>query len=280
MSWRLKIVHTTRFAYDSAAHASYNEARLTPPTLLTQTTLESRIEIEPAAPVYRYHDYWAHARVGVRPRRRALRTRRHRHQHRRDHDARTAPRAVDQLARAAAPHHHRPVRRVPRADHPHGGRRRTCRRGARACARPVAERDRLADLVLDTRRGRIRARLDRRADQCARSVAPPPRRLPRHRPPLCRPAAALRHSGPLRLGLRAPQARCGRSARQSKARAMRGSNGGTAIGSATMSPMTSPSASNMLWLLEVATMAMSRRSKAFTRAGRRVGLASPSKSPG
>ena len=58
MSWRLKIVHTTRFAYDSAAHASYNEARLTPPTLLTQTTLESRIEIEPPAPVYRYHDYW------------------------------------------------------------------------------------------------------------------------------------------------------------------------------------------------------------------------------
>jgi transglutaminase-like putative cysteine protease len=59
MSWRLKIVHTTRFAYDSVAHASYNEARLTPPTLLTQTTLESRIEIEPPAPIYRYHDYWA-----------------------------------------------------------------------------------------------------------------------------------------------------------------------------------------------------------------------------
>ncbi|HZV24710.1 MAG TPA: transglutaminase N-terminal domain-containing protein, partial [Acidothermaceae bacterium] len=58
MSWRLKIVHTTRFAYDSVAHASYNEARLTPPTLLTQTTLESRVEIEPAAPLYRYHDYW------------------------------------------------------------------------------------------------------------------------------------------------------------------------------------------------------------------------------
>ena len=58
MSWRLKIVHTTRFAYDSVAHASYNEARLTPPTLLTQTTLESRVEIEPAAPLYRYYDYW------------------------------------------------------------------------------------------------------------------------------------------------------------------------------------------------------------------------------
>ena len=58
MSWRLKVVHTTRFAYATAAHASYNEARLTPPTLPSQTTLESRIEIEPTAPVYRYHDYW------------------------------------------------------------------------------------------------------------------------------------------------------------------------------------------------------------------------------
>jgi transglutaminase-like putative cysteine protease len=58
VSWRLKVVHTTRFAYATTAHASYNEARLTPPTLPSQTTLESRIEIEPTAPLYRYHDYW------------------------------------------------------------------------------------------------------------------------------------------------------------------------------------------------------------------------------
>jgi transglutaminase-like putative cysteine protease len=59
MAWRLRVVHTTRFHYETAAHASYNEARLTPPTLLTQTTLESRIDIEPPTAVYRYHDYWA-----------------------------------------------------------------------------------------------------------------------------------------------------------------------------------------------------------------------------
>jgi len=59
MAWRLRVVHTTRFAYETSAHASYNEARLTPPTLLTQTTLESRIDIEPPTAVYRYHDYWA-----------------------------------------------------------------------------------------------------------------------------------------------------------------------------------------------------------------------------
>jgi transglutaminase-like putative cysteine protease len=58
MSWRMQVVHTTRFAYESAAHASYNEARLTPPTLLTQTTLETGIAIDPPTPMYRYLDYW------------------------------------------------------------------------------------------------------------------------------------------------------------------------------------------------------------------------------
>lgn len=58
VTWRLQIVHATRFVYEATAHASYNEARLTPPTLPTQTTLDSRLEVEPAAPIYRYHDYW------------------------------------------------------------------------------------------------------------------------------------------------------------------------------------------------------------------------------
>jgi transglutaminase-like putative cysteine protease len=58
MTWRLQIRHTTRFSYGSKANASYNEARLTPLTLPSQTTLESRIEVEPAATIYRYHDYW------------------------------------------------------------------------------------------------------------------------------------------------------------------------------------------------------------------------------
>jgi transglutaminase-like putative cysteine protease len=58
MTWRLQIKHTTRFSYGSKANASYNEARLTPLTLPSQTTLESRIEVEPAASLYRYHDYW------------------------------------------------------------------------------------------------------------------------------------------------------------------------------------------------------------------------------
>ena len=58
MTWLLQIKHTTRFTYGTKANASYNEARLTPLTLPSQTTLESRIEVEPNATIYRYHDYW------------------------------------------------------------------------------------------------------------------------------------------------------------------------------------------------------------------------------
>jgi transglutaminase-like putative cysteine protease len=58
MTWLLQIKHTTRFTYGTKANASYNEARLTPLTLPSQTTLESRIEVEPGATIYRYHDYW------------------------------------------------------------------------------------------------------------------------------------------------------------------------------------------------------------------------------
>jgi transglutaminase-like putative cysteine protease len=58
MSWRLRIRHVTGFSYDGTAHASYNEARVTPLTLPGQTTLYSHLDIHPAATTYRYWDYW------------------------------------------------------------------------------------------------------------------------------------------------------------------------------------------------------------------------------
>jgi transglutaminase-like putative cysteine protease len=58
MSWRLRIRHVTGFAYPGPVLASYNEARLTPMTLPTQTTLFSQVEVTPAAATWRYHDYW------------------------------------------------------------------------------------------------------------------------------------------------------------------------------------------------------------------------------
>jgi transglutaminase-like putative cysteine protease len=55
---RLGIVHSTGYHYPGAVLASYNEARMTPLTTPTQTTLDSRVEVAPSATTYRYWDYW------------------------------------------------------------------------------------------------------------------------------------------------------------------------------------------------------------------------------
>ena len=59
--WRLQVVHRTRFSYSGPVRSSYNEARLTPENSARQTTLRSRVEIEPAATAYAYRDYWGTA---------------------------------------------------------------------------------------------------------------------------------------------------------------------------------------------------------------------------
>lgn len=58
MTMRMRVVHTTRYAYESPVTYSYNEARLTPRTTSTQTALESRVYTEPATSALRYQDYW------------------------------------------------------------------------------------------------------------------------------------------------------------------------------------------------------------------------------
>ena len=58
MGWRLRIRHITGFSYAGTAHASYNEARMTPMTLPQQTTLHSVVDIQPSAATWRYIDYW------------------------------------------------------------------------------------------------------------------------------------------------------------------------------------------------------------------------------
>jgi transglutaminase-like putative cysteine protease len=59
--WRLQVVHRTRFHYSGPVRSSYNEARLTPENSARQTTLRSRVEIEPAATAFAYRDYWGAA---------------------------------------------------------------------------------------------------------------------------------------------------------------------------------------------------------------------------
>ncbi|WP_277424517.1 transglutaminase N-terminal domain-containing protein [Mycobacterium avium] len=56
--WRLRVVHTTGYAYQSPVTASYNEARLTPRSNNRQNVILNRVETIPATRSYRYIDYW------------------------------------------------------------------------------------------------------------------------------------------------------------------------------------------------------------------------------
>lgn len=59
--WRLRVVHTTGYAYQSPVTASYNEARLTPRSNSRQNVILNRVETIPATRSYRYIDYWGTA---------------------------------------------------------------------------------------------------------------------------------------------------------------------------------------------------------------------------
>lgn len=57
-SWRLAIRHETVVEYDGAAHASYNELRMTPLTNAGQSTLNHHVELHPRTTLWEYIDYW------------------------------------------------------------------------------------------------------------------------------------------------------------------------------------------------------------------------------
>ena len=58
MSWRIAVRHRTGYRYAGPVQASYNEARLTPPSLDGQRTLQAALAITPAVRPLRYVDYW------------------------------------------------------------------------------------------------------------------------------------------------------------------------------------------------------------------------------
>ncbi len=58
MTWRIRVRHSSGFRYAEPVQASYNEARITPQSTPSQITLASAVDILPAAPPYRYWDYW------------------------------------------------------------------------------------------------------------------------------------------------------------------------------------------------------------------------------
>jgi transglutaminase-like putative cysteine protease len=59
--WRMRVVHSTGYAYRTPVTASYNEARLTPRSDSRQNVIINRVETAPATRSYRYVDYWGTA---------------------------------------------------------------------------------------------------------------------------------------------------------------------------------------------------------------------------
>ena len=55
---QLRVVHTTGFSYTGEVEASFNEARMTPPSGPDQLTVLNRVEISPSAWTQTYTDYW------------------------------------------------------------------------------------------------------------------------------------------------------------------------------------------------------------------------------
>ncbi len=58
MTWRIGIRHVTGYEYERSVTSSYNEARITPISNDRQLVLESKVEVLPAAVIYRYWDWW------------------------------------------------------------------------------------------------------------------------------------------------------------------------------------------------------------------------------
>jgi transglutaminase-like putative cysteine protease len=56
--WRLQVRHATTSRYAGQVFASYNEVRLTPLSNRSQTTISDRIDVHPAARLFRHVDYW------------------------------------------------------------------------------------------------------------------------------------------------------------------------------------------------------------------------------
>ncbi len=59
--WRMRVVHSTGYAYEAPVTASFNEARLTPRSNSRQNVILNRVETIPATRSYRYVDYWGTA---------------------------------------------------------------------------------------------------------------------------------------------------------------------------------------------------------------------------
>ena len=67
MGWRIRVVHSTGYRYDTPVHQSYNEVRLTPRTDPRQNVIVSRVETTPADPPLPLHRLLGHRGHRLRP---------------------------------------------------------------------------------------------------------------------------------------------------------------------------------------------------------------------
>jgi len=58
MAWRLHVVHSTGFQYESEVLASFNEARMTPLNTDGQYLIQHKFKVSPTASLYEYSDYF------------------------------------------------------------------------------------------------------------------------------------------------------------------------------------------------------------------------------
>jgi transglutaminase-like putative cysteine protease len=58
LTYRIRVEHRSCYRYARVVQSSYNEARITPLTTPSQLVLDSRIEVQPAAALHGYADYW------------------------------------------------------------------------------------------------------------------------------------------------------------------------------------------------------------------------------
>ena len=207
MGWLLEIVHETRVHYQGAARASYNEARMTPLTLPSQTALQTRVSVGNGRPVWAYHDYWGTvvSSFDIQAPHHELTVRSPRWWRPAPAPAPPAPLAWDELrAGADAGRRRVPGRHTP--DHRGRGAGRGGP-GADPGRRPAG--DGRGHRGLGAGAGGVHAGSDRGADQRAGSLGQGPGSLPGHRAPDRRPAPRDGPARPVRVRVPAPRPKAG-----------------------------------------------------------------------
>ena len=204
--WRMRVVHSTGYAYKSPVTASFNEARLTPRSDSRQNVILNRVETVPATRSYRYVDYWGtavtsfdlhapHTELEVTSSS-VVET-----------DKRRAARGEGQLGRPELGGGDRPVRRDAQPDRlrageqAHSGGGQTDRQVQRSARRRSRRR------AVGAQRTRVRAGHHRRALVGARRAPRGQGRLPGLRASDADSVARHGNSGAIRVGLSASRTR-------------------------------------------------------------------------